>query len=105
MKCRSAMTFIPEASDEEIKRERGKARQLRQSQWWKRRRSEGVCYFCRRKFPPKELTMDHIIPLIRGGKSTKGNVVPSCKECNNKKKHMLPLEWDEYLERLREQEI
>jgi 5-methylcytosine-specific restriction protein A len=48
----------------------------------------------------KELTMDHIVPLIRGGKSTKGNVVPACKECNNKKKHMLPIEWEEYIERL-----
>jgi 5-methylcytosine-specific restriction endonuclease McrA len=98
------MTFISEVTEEEIKRERAKARQLRQSQWWKRKRSEGVCYFCLKKFPPKELTMDHIIPLIRGGKSTKGNVAPSCKECNNNKKHMLPLEWEEYLERLREQE-
>ena len=98
------MTFISEVTEEEIKKERAKARQLRQSQWWKRKRSEGVCYFCHEKFPPKELTMDHIIPLIRGGKSAKGNVVPSCKECNNKKKHMLPLEWEEYLERLREQD-
>lgn len=98
------MIFISEVTEEEIKKERAKARQLRQSQWWKRKRSEGVCYFCHEKFPPKELTMDHIIPLIRGGKSAKGNVVPSCKECNNKKKHMLPLEWEEYLERLRAQE-
>jgi len=49
--------------------------------------------------------MDHVIPLIRGGKSTKGNVVPACKECNNKKKHMLPLEWKEYIERLKGEEI
>ncbi len=41
--------------------------------------------------------MDHVVPVIRGGKSSRGNVVPSCKECNNKKKHMLPIEWEEYL--------
>jgi 5-methylcytosine-specific restriction protein A len=41
--------------------------------------------------------MDHIVPLIRGGKSTKGNLVPACKDCNNKKKYLLPIEWDEYL--------
>ena len=41
--------------------------------------------------------MDHIVPVIRGGKSTRGNVVPACKECNNKKKHLLPIEWEEYL--------
>lgn len=96
--------FISEVSEEEVKRERAKARELRKSQWWKRKRSEGICHFCRRRFPPKELTMDHIVPLIRGGKSTKGNVVPACKDCNNKKKHMLPLEWQEYIESLAEQE-
>ena len=41
--------------------------------------------------------MDHIVPLVRGGKSTKGNVVPACKECNTKKKHRLLMEWDEYI--------
>ena len=97
------MTFISDVSDEEIRRERAKARELRGSQWWKRKRAAGICYFCGRHFPPGELTMDHIVPLIRGGKSTKGNVVPACKECNNKKKHMLPLEWAEYLERLKEE--
>jgi 5-methylcytosine-specific restriction endonuclease McrA len=96
--------FTSHVAEEELRRERAKARELRNSQWWKRKRSEGVCYFCGRKFPAKELTMDHIVPLIRGGKSTKGNVVPSCKECNNKKKHMLPVEWEEYLDRLKEQE-
>ncbi len=97
------MGFISHVTEEELRRERARARELRNSQWWKRKRSEGICYFCGRKFPAKELTMDHIVPLIRGGKSTKGNVVPSCKECNNKKKHMLPVEWEEYLERLKGQ--
>ena len=36
--------------------------------------------------------MDHLIPLVRGGKSTKGNIVPACKDCNNKKKYALPWE-------------
>jgi hypothetical protein len=31
-----------------------------------------------------------------------GNVVPACKECNTKKKYLLPLEWEEYLNCLRE---
>ncbi len=47
--------------------------------------------------------MDHIVPVVRGGKSTRGNVVPACKECNTKKKYMLPLEWEEYLRKLREE--
>lgn len=44
--------------------------------------------------------MEHIVPLIRGGKSSKVNIVPACKECNNKKKYLLPIEWEEYLEQL-----
>jgi len=94
--------FISYITEEEIKREKSKARELRKSQWWKRKCAEGICYFCKRKVPTKELTMEHIVPIIRGGKSTKGNVVPACKECNNKKKYLLPIEWEEYLSRLSE---
>jgi 5-methylcytosine-specific restriction protein A len=36
--------------------------------------------------------MDHVVPVARGGKSAKGNVVASCKECNNRKKLMTPAE-------------
>lgn len=89
--------FIIEVSEQEIKREREKARELRKSQWWKNRIAKGVCHWCGGRFEPSDLSMDHIVPVIRGGKSGKGNVVPCCKECNNKKKHMLPIEWEEYL--------
>lgn len=92
--------FISNVTEEEINREKAKARKLRASQWWKRKCADGVCYYCKQKVAPKELTLDHIVPIIRGGKSTKGNVVPVCKECNNKKKYMLPIEWKEYLEKL-----
>jgi 5-methylcytosine-specific restriction enzyme A len=89
--------FIITASEEEIKRERSKARELRQTRWWKDRLARGVCYYCRRQFSAPDLTMDHIVPMSRGGKTTRGNVVPVCKECNNKKKYLLPMEWDEYM--------
>ena len=92
--------FSSEVTEMEIKREREKARELRKSQWWKRKCAEGKCYFCDTQFKPKDRTMDHIVPIIRGGKSTKGNVVPACKECNNKKKHMLPIEWEEYMTKI-----
>ncbi len=83
--------------EEDLKRERAKARDLRQSQWWKRRCARGVCHYCNRSTPPRDLTMDHIVPLSRGGRSVKGNVVPACKSCNTKKKQLLPMEWDAYL--------
>ena len=89
-------------SENEIKRERQKARELRNSQWWKRKCDRGLCHYCGRSFPPKELTMDHIVPIARGGKSNRGNVVPSCKDCNHQKKQLLALEWEAYLSRMSE---
>ncbi|MBS3809785.1 MAG: HNH endonuclease [Desulfobacterales bacterium] len=81
------------AEEEEIRKEKAKARRLRASQWWKRRCAKGICHYCKRQVPPTELTMDHIVPLSRGGKTTRGNVVPCCKECNSRKKGSLPMEW------------
>jgi 5-methylcytosine-specific restriction endonuclease McrA len=89
--------FVSEVSEQELKREKEKARELRKSQWWRNRLDKGICHYCGGVFPPSELTMDHIVPLIRGGRSSRGNVAPACKECNNRKKHMLPIEWEEYL--------
>lgn len=84
------------ADESHVRKEKAKAREIRQSQWWKNQKGKGVCYYCKKKFPPQELTMDHKVPIIRGGKSTKNNIVPCCKECNNKKKYLLPVEWEEY---------
>jgi hypothetical protein len=91
--------FAYNLDESQIKAERRKARQLRASQWWKRRCAKGRCYYCACETPANELTMDHIIPISRGGKSTKGNIVPACKTCNNNKKQMLPMEWEAYLQR------
>lgn len=90
--------FIIQVKEEEIQKEREKARALRKTRWWQQRLARGLCYYCGRKVPPAQLTMDHIVPLIRGGKTTKGNVAPACKECNRKKKYFLPMEWEAYLQ-------
>lgn len=92
--------YFSAASEEHVSREKNKARQMRRSQWWKNRRASGHCHYCRDHFPPTELTMDHVVPLSRGGYTVKSNVVPCCKECNNQKRYMLPIEWEAYLTRL-----
>jgi hypothetical protein len=84
--------FLLDAGPEHAARERERARELRKSAWWQRRVQKGLCAYCGQKFSPKELTLDHVVPVARGGRSTKGNVVPACKECNNKKKLMTPAE-------------
>lgn len=76
----------------DVAKEREKARELRQSQWWKNQIAQGICYYCKKKFPPSELTMDHVIPVARGGQSDRHNVVPCCKICNNNKKYLTPAE-------------
>jgi 5-methylcytosine-specific restriction endonuclease McrA len=84
-----------------IAREKHKARALRQSQWWRNKLAQGLCAYCQGTFAPDELTMDHIVPLSRGGRSTKGNVVPCCAACNATKKYRTPAEL--LLQQLREQ--
>jgi 5-methylcytosine-specific restriction endonuclease McrA len=86
--------------DAEIRTERAKAREMRKSRWWQQKTAAGKCYYCQQLVSFKELTMDHLVPLTRGGRSTRANLVPCCKECNTQKKNMLPLEWEEYLELL-----
>ncbi|MEJ2038352.1 MAG: HNH endonuclease [Desulfosarcinaceae bacterium] len=92
--------FAYDLEDAAIKAEKRKARELRATQWWKRRCAKGLCHYCGKPTPPSELTMDHIVPLSRGGKTTKSNVAPCCKTCNNTKKQLLPMEWELYLEGL-----
>ncbi len=83
--------FIP-ADPEHVRREKAKARELRQSQWWKNQKAKGVCHYCRQRFRPDELTLDHVVPIIRGGRSTRGNCVPCCHPCNARKQYRLPVE-------------
>ncbi len=88
--------FFDGVDDDLIRRERAKARELRKSRWWQNKISSGKCEYCGVSVSPKELTMDHVIPMARGGRSEKNNLVACCKECNNRKKSLLPQEWDEY---------
>jgi len=80
--------YIETVSPEEVQRERRKAREMRTSSWWKQQIGKGICYFCEQKFSRDQLTMDHLIPLSRGGRSTKKNIVVACKQCNSHKKNL-----------------
>lgn len=86
------MDFFVSSPPEHIKREREKARELRRSNWWRQKLLAGACYYCQKTYLPGELTMDHKVPLARGGESTKSNVVCACKTCNNQKKYLTPVE-------------
>jgi len=47
----------------------------------------------------KELTIDHVTPVSRGGKSKFENCVTACKHCNNTKSNKLPSEIRMYLKK------
>lgn len=81
-----------------IRQQKAKARALRKSRWWQQKIGKGRCQYCGAAVSPKALTMDHIVPLAMGGNSSKGNIVACCKACNTKKKTMMPIEWQHYLE-------
>lgn len=93
----SGSAFIVSVSPAALRKEKHKARALRKTQWWQRQIQKEVCYYCRRSTPAQDLTMDHVVPLIRGGRSSRNNIVPACKECNSKKRYFMPWEWEEYL--------
>ncbi len=78
--------------EQQFKVEKAKARKLRQSRWWKEKIQAGICHYCGGRFTVAELTMDHIVPISRGGKSKRGNLVPACKKCNVNKKYYTPAE-------------
>ncbi len=79
-------TFYP-ASPQHVKRERERARKLKSTSWWKKKIKSSICYLCEKKIPQNRLTMEHLVPLIRGGLSSKNNIVACCKPCNNNKKY------------------
>ncbi len=55
-------------------------------------RDDHTCQYCGTKQPPNQLTLDHILPQSRGGKSVWENLVTSCKRCNCKKGDRTPRE-------------
>lgn len=49
-------------------------------------------YQCQYCGTTKDLTLDHLIPRSKGGKSTWNNLVTACKKCNSKKGDSNPKE-------------
>jgi len=55
-------------------------------------RDRNTCQFCGRVFPSSELTLDHVVPRSRGGRSSWENLVACCYRCNNSKGDRTPEE-------------
>ena len=55
-------------------------------------RDENRCQYCNKKLPMSQLSLDHVTPKSRGGKSTWTNVVTACTPCNTRKGGRMPWE-------------
>lgn len=61
------------------------------------RRDDHTCQYCGER--GNDLTLDHVLPRSRGGKTTWENVVASCRRCNSRKRDRTPEEANMRLDR------
>jgi 5-methylcytosine-specific restriction endonuclease McrA len=86
------------ATDKEFRKAEQVRKQLRRAtgsltieQWHDIcKRYDYSCAYCG---SPHNLTMDHVVPISKGGKTTSDNVIPACISCNSSKKDKDMLEW------------
>ena len=55
-------------------------------------RDDYTCQYCGATPSKSELTIDHVLPKVRGGKTTWDNVVCACQRCNSRKGSKTPEE-------------
>jgi 5-methylcytosine-specific restriction endonuclease McrA len=53
-------------------------------------RDRNRCQYCGKVFPQRDLNLDHVVPLSRGGRSGWDNVVTACVPCNSRKGCRMP---------------
>lgn len=52
------------------------------------KKAKGKCHYCKAKV--KALTIDHVVPIAKGGTHTLCNIVFACHACNSEKRDILP---------------
>jgi 5-methylcytosine-specific restriction endonuclease McrA len=53
-------------------------------------RDNFTCQYCGEKISPKNLTLDHVIPVSKAGPKSWTNVVAACRTCNQRKADRTP---------------
>jgi len=57
-------------------------------------RSSLTCFYCESEYTDmRRPTVDHVVPLSRGGTNTASNLVSCCRSCNSRKKDRTLEEW------------
>ena len=54
------------------------------------KRDSHVCLYCGETFGYRDLSRDHVTPVIQGGEDIWNNVVTACRRCNNHKAGRTP---------------
>src|SRR5207249_2343894 len=62
-------------------------------------RDKNVCQYCGDKFAKMHLTLDHVVPIVQGGRKGWENIVTACKPCNQRKGGRTPSEASMHLVR------
>lgn len=87
-----------------------KNKEIKDRNWWRnwsenrmdivkfKKESEKVCHYCNKQLTTKdEVTVDHVIPVSKGGENAKDNFVISCKACNREKSNLSAERYAEFL--------
>jgi 5-methylcytosine-specific restriction endonuclease McrA len=53
-------------------------------------RDSHLCLYCGEAFAERDLSRDHVTPVIQGGQDVWNNVVTACRRCNNHKAGQTP---------------
>ncbi len=65
-------------------------------------RQNGLCAYCGQRRQLKRMTVDHIIPLSKGGTDSLDNLQCTCKKCNGLKDNMTPHEFTGFIRNMLE---
>ena len=64
------------------------------------KKCNGHCAYCGCELEYKDMQVDHIIPLRKGGSDTEDNMVPACRSCNHYKATFTADEFREYISKI-----
>lgn len=60
-------------------------------------RDNRVCFFCNKKLKFRQISIDHYLPLSKGGTDDVFNLVLSCKKCNLEKKDLIIMDYKDII--------
>lgn len=58
--------------------------------------ARGRCAVCGERLDPADFTVDHIVPLCRGGSDRLENLQPTHRACNRRKGALTMVEWERH---------